>query len=108
MLQNPEEFSQLLELYKQAKPKKVLEIGVKFGGTLRQWIDNSEPGTTIVAVDDCRQVDYRLTNQSYAELKEINLIFIKGDSHSESVINLVNHHGPMILYSLMAIILMKV
>jgi cephalosporin hydroxylase len=94
MLQSQWEFSQLLDLYLKAKPKKVLEIGVKFGGTLRKWIERANPDTTIVAVDDCRQVDYSLTNQAYADLKGIKLIFIKGDSHSESVINLVNHHGP--------------
>jgi cephalosporin hydroxylase len=94
MLQNQQEFDALLNIYKQLKPKKVLEIGVKFGGTLRRWIDYAPEDATIVAVDDCRQVDYSLTNQSYAEIKKKNLIFIKGDSHSDNVINLVNHHGP--------------
>lgn len=45
------EFGRLLELYQSLKPWRVLEIGVREGGTLYQWIKHATPGAQIVAVE---------------------------------------------------------
>lgn len=45
------EFEMLLDIYHKLNPKRVLEIGVKVGGTLYQWLKHTEPGASIVAID---------------------------------------------------------
>jgi len=51
VLQDPQELEAILLLYRKLRPKKVLEIGSLYGGTLWHWIQKSEPGTVIVSVD---------------------------------------------------------
>lgn len=45
------EFSALLRLYCQTRPKRVIEIGVRLGGTLYQWIKHAPPGAQVFAID---------------------------------------------------------
>lgn len=45
------ELDWLVELYQQKKPRRVLEIGSLYGGTLWHWMKHSDPGTQIVVVD---------------------------------------------------------
>lgn len=49
--QRSPEFDELLDLYRERKPKTVLEVGTHHGGTLYHWLRNAEPGTLVVAVD---------------------------------------------------------
>lgn len=49
--QNPWELGQILEIYHQKAPEKVLELGPYHGGTLYHWIKNAAPGAQIAAVD---------------------------------------------------------
>lgn len=52
------EITMLWELYKRAKPKVVLEIGVAQGGTFASWCKLGEPDALIIGIDrdvnDCR------------------------------------------------------
>lgn len=45
------EFSELLLLYRTLKPKRVLEIGTRSGGTLWQWVGNAPEGALVLGVD---------------------------------------------------------
>lgn len=51
ILQNEWEFYQLLEEYKQLKPKAILEIGSFFGGTLWHWLMNADELKTVTSID---------------------------------------------------------
>jgi len=45
------EFADLLAIFDKRKPRSILEIGVREGGTLYQWIKHAQPGAQIVAID---------------------------------------------------------
>jgi predicted O-methyltransferase YrrM len=49
--QNWSEIEPLLTLLYQKKPKVVVEIGTKFGGTLAMWCAVAHPEATIVSID---------------------------------------------------------
>lgn len=51
MLQNPQEFAQLLAVVIGLKPRRVLEIGSMYGGTLYQWMRFAAPQALVVSVD---------------------------------------------------------
>lgn len=50
-LQVPSELAAMVALYRERKPMRVLEIGVWQGGTLREWLQQGQPGAHIVSVD---------------------------------------------------------
>ena len=45
------EFNNLLDLYRELAPQRVLEIGTYYGGTLYHWLRNANPGTRVVTLD---------------------------------------------------------
>lgn len=45
------EFQRLIDLYKEASPERVLEIGSFKGGSLWQWINLAKPQTKIMTID---------------------------------------------------------
>src|SRR6185437_11458735 len=49
--QNWSEIEPLLNLLYERKPKVVVEIGTKFGGTLAMWCAVAHPEATIVSID---------------------------------------------------------
>ena len=88
------EFSTLLALYRNYKPKSVLEVGTYHGGTLYHWLQNSRKGTRIVSVDsfvmgvDNRHL-YDDWNTSGADLHTV-----VGDSSNPDTIAAVEELGP--------------
>ncbi len=46
-----QEFDRALDLYRERKPARVLEIGTEEGGTLYHWLQNAEPGTKVFSID---------------------------------------------------------
>ncbi len=50
--QHEGEFAALLELYRERKPLRVLEVGTYCGGTLYHWLQNARPGAVVVSVDN--------------------------------------------------------
>lgn len=51
VLQRHWEFEQLLRLYVQRRPARVLEVGTYHGGTLYHWLRHAAPGTLVLSVD---------------------------------------------------------
>ena len=45
------ELDRAVTLYRRKRPQRVLEIGVWYGGTLRNWLDHAVNDATVVAVD---------------------------------------------------------
>ncbi len=53
LTQRKHEIISLWELYRRAKPKVVVEIGVAQGGTFAGWCALGEPDATIIGIDRC-------------------------------------------------------
>lgn len=51
ILQRRWEFEQLLTLYRQRQPQRVLEVGTYHGGTLYYWLTNAIGGAIVISVD---------------------------------------------------------
>lgn len=45
------EISTLVELYRAHKPKRVVEIGVQRGYSLKLWLELAQPNATVIAID---------------------------------------------------------
>ena len=45
------ELYELINLFDALKPKRVLEIGSQFGGTLYYWLSGAEPGAKVANID---------------------------------------------------------
>lgn len=50
LLQDDQELARLLEILRELKPVKILEIGSLYGGTLWHWM-TTFPGSTVVSID---------------------------------------------------------
>jgi cephalosporin hydroxylase len=91
MLQNPDEFRLLLELYLERQPERVLEVGVGEGGSLYRWLQYATIGTVVVALDD------RHVNRSqYRDWTPatVDLVTITGSSHDPDVLIDVARYRP--------------
>lgn len=51
MSQNPKEFAQLLKLYIETRPQRVLEIGTHVGGTFYYWLKFAPQGALVGSID---------------------------------------------------------
>lgn len=88
------EFEQLLELYRERKPKRVLEIGTYHGGTLYHWLQNATPGTHITTVNSYAVgVDNRYLYDDWAP-DGVTLAVIVGDSSAPKTIRSVAIDAP--------------
>jgi predicted O-methyltransferase YrrM len=88
MLQVMSEFDQLAEIYRTHAPRRVLEIGVYMGGTLRTWLDGPQ---IVVAVDNLH-----LNRDAYPAWTDIGaeLIVIQGVSQDSNTIARIREHAP--------------
>lgn len=57
IIQHEAEFGPLLDLYRERRPARVLEVGTYAGGTLYHWLTNATPGALVVSVDLYADVD---------------------------------------------------
>lgn len=88
------EFSALLDLYRERKPKTVLEVGTYHGGTLYHWLQNAEPGVTVVSLDSYAVgVDNRHLYDEWVP-EGVDLYAYCGNSHAQDSVDLVSRHGP--------------
>lgn len=104
--QNPEEFERLLEVVAAIKPRRVLEIGSLFGGSLWSWMSLADPGAHFVTVDklvpgnDPRYVAQKAGHdeiwQVWAHEKGHRLDIIEGDSTDEIVARHVRKVIPVV------------
>lgn len=93
IFQHRAEFEALLDLYRQRKPKRVLEIGTYHGGTLYHWLLNASPGAIVVSLDTYTAADNR---RLYADWPPsgVELRVIEGDSRDPAIIARATDHGP--------------
>ncbi len=79
------EFSSLLDLYKQRRPKRVLEVGTYHGGTLYHWLKNAAKNATVVSVDSyAAGVDNRSLYTEWTP-PGVTLRVLCGDSHDPQI-----------------------
>jgi cephalosporin hydroxylase len=82
LLQHHDEFTQLLDLYRQIKPERVLEVGTYHGGSLYHWLQNAAPKATIVTIDSYTTgVDNSDQYTNWAT-SNADVVVIRGDSES--------------------------
>ena len=94
IFQHEAEFTRLLKLYRERKPRNVLEIGTYHGGTLYHWLSNAPLGAHVVSVDSYAVgVDNRHLYPEWAR-DGIDLTVIEGDSHDPQVIAKVRQLAP--------------
>ncbi len=83
------EFNQLLDLYREQKPKRLLEIGTYYGGTLYHWLKNATPGATIVSLDSyVTGVDNRHLYDTWVP-DDVNLVVVAADSNNPDTVQTV-------------------
>ncbi len=76
--QNSKEFAQLLKLYIDRKPKKVLEIGTHEGGTFYYWLRCATPNTIVGSIDEQR-IEPERYNEWLAPGADYNYITCKSN-----------------------------
>lgn len=91
--QHRQEFEQLLALYKERKPMKVLEVGSYYGGTLYHWLMHAQPYAHIVSVDTYTMADNRHLYDRWRP-SNVTLDVIQGDSRDPAIVEAVRRHGP--------------
>lgn len=82
------EFSALLDIYRELRPMRVLEIGTRRGGTFYQWVKHAPEGATVCGIDlpigpwdDHREAqDYRGVWHAATD-RRVCVWAIIGDSH---------------------------
>lgn len=88
------EFLQLLNLYGERRPRRVLEVGTFHGGTLYHWLQSAAPRATIISVDSYSEnVDNRHLYPAWTPAG-VTLEAIQGDSRAESTIARVRAFAP--------------
>ncbi len=88
-----EEFDQALDLYREAGPTRVLEIGTAAGGTLYHWLQNAAPDALVVSVDiDMSQISDDIIKGWQPE--GVRCVCIQGDTRTPWIQSGVNAHGP--------------
>jgi predicted O-methyltransferase YrrM len=95
VFQRPGEFDRLIALYRERKPKRVLEIGTYYGGTLRQWLKHANKGATVVSVDTYAipRADNRRHYAAWCPVG-VRLLSWQGSSHDPHIIAHVTASGP--------------
>lgn len=95
VFQRPDEFDALLRLFAERKPRRILEVGTYYGGTLKQWAQRSAAGTRIVSVDryDIPRADNRRHYGGWCAAG-VEIAAIAGDSSSPATIAQARDLGP--------------
>ena len=91
LMQVRSEIDPVLDIYRDRKPERVLEIGSWDGGTIQLWLENAAPGAMVVAVD----LHHR-NAAAYEQWQraDVEFVTVTGDSHSEEIADAVRAHGP--------------
>jgi predicted O-methyltransferase YrrM len=91
VLQVQDELERMLALYDERKPQRVLEIGVWYGGTLKEWLIRAAPNSLVVAVDL-----HHPNARSYDHWREVgtDLQVIYGKSQDPAIVESVRRLGP--------------
>lgn len=91
ILQEEVEFTPLLDLYRERKPQRVLELGTYTGGTLFHWLQNAPSGALIVSVDD-----WHGNAEIYSEwcAPGVSYEIVRGDTRDLDVVEFVREYAP--------------
>jgi cephalosporin hydroxylase len=94
------EFTLMLDLYQKKCPWRVLEIGVREGGTLYQWIKYAQKGAVVRAIDkpgaewgNRIEVNWTLF-QLWAADRYVKFEYYLGDSHALETFRWAKDSGP--------------
>ena len=94
IFQHEEEFEELLCLYREKRPPRVLEIGTYHGGTLYHWLRCAAPGATVVSVDSYAVgVDNSALYDDWCD-GDVRLVVVRGDSADPDTVAKVASYGP--------------
>src|SRR3990167_10103182 len=93
IFQHEAEFSALLDLYRERKPRRVLEIGSYHGGTLYHWLTNAQPGAFVVSLDTYTAADNRHLYAGWVP-DEVTLRVVRGDSRDALIVETVRDFAP--------------
>jgi cephalosporin hydroxylase len=88
--QNPAELARAILLYYERDPKRVLEIGVWHGGTLREWLTNGAP-EVVVAVDPVHLNPERYEGWRQPDTK---LVAVSGQSQDDAAMAVIRAYAP--------------
>lgn len=94
IFQHQFEWAALLDLYRQQRPMRIIEIGTHAGGTLYHLLQNAPTGATVVSVDSyTAHFDNR---QLYADWTpaDVALHVIAGASQKAATIAAAAAHAP--------------
>ncbi len=82
--QNIAEFDELLNIYVEKRPMRVLEIGTHDGGTLYYWLKFGLPKSVVASID----LQGIVTHETAAKwaAPEVTTLLFKGDSTSQEAI----------------------
>lgn len=83
------ELEQMVRVCESLRPKRILEIGIWYGGTLKEWL---RVAGVVVAVDVQMLDAERWQHWAHEQGKE--LVLIQGNSGSPHVAEKVAEHGP--------------
>lgn len=86
--QVPAELERVRVLYKERAPKRVLEIGCWYGGTLREWLREGTP-ELVVAVDPTH-----LNPERYEDWRHPDTTLVVARMASAHAQDLLDEHGP--------------
>ena len=90
----PEEIAALLDIYRQRKPRRVLEVGTYHGGTLYHWLRNTSGWARVVSIDSYAVgVDNRALYPGWAP-PGVECVAVAGDSRDADVVAQAGEHGP--------------
>ena len=88
------ELCELVNIYRELLPERILEIGSFRGGTLYQWLTNAPRGAVVVNVDNFDSMSW-MTNKTFIQdfvllwkswcPKGVTLETIVDDSHNENI-----------------------
>lgn len=93
VLQRRWEFDQLLRLYRERQPRRVLEVGTYHGGTLYHWLREAVPGARVVSVD--RPPDGVVQEDIFYRWAPagVQLRLLKGDSTDPAMVSATGRFG---------------
>lgn len=87
--QYEDEFEELLKIFREIAPTKILEIGTHYGGTLFHWVTEMKDGIA-VSIDD-----HHLNRHLYDSWSQkVTVHSFHGNSHSKSAILFAEQFKP--------------
>lgn len=96
VFQHPAEMEWMLALFRERQPKRILEIGTYYGGTLKQWLLHAPRRANVVSVDTyaISQADNRSKYAAWAAQSKATVHVIVGDSQDATTVAQAAQHGP--------------